>query len=215
MVRASTWADEIRRERPHTARWHYVDIPLGSSGYVASRDCRHGNCVVAQIERDTRRIADPELTGAVRARALRFLIHFVADEHQPLHAANDHDAGGNEVHVILNGRHTNLHAVWDDAVVRALGRNPARVAMRLEARITASARARWQKGNPVDWANGSFAIASRDIYPLLHGRSYHYAPLILPRNYARRYAPIAARQLEKAGVRLALLLNRAFAAGRR
>ena len=214
MVRVSTWADAIRRDRPHTAPWHYVDIPFGSSGYVAARDCREGNCVVAQIERDTRRIADRELTDAVRARALRFLIHFVADEHQPLHAANDHDRGGNEVHVVLNGRHTNLHAVWDDAVVRALGRSPARVARRLEARITPFERARWQQGNPVDWANNSFAIASRDIFPLLHGRSYRYAPLILPPDYARRNAPIAARQLEKAGVRLALLLNRAFATAR-
>lgn len=214
MVRVSTWADEIRRERPHTASWHYVDIPFGSSGYVAARDCPHGNCVVAQIIRDTRRIADHHLTYGVRARALRFLIHFVADEHQPLHAANDHDRGGNEVHVVLNGRRTNLHAVWDDSVVRALGRSPARVALRLESRITPGERARWQQGNPVTWANGSFAIASHDIFPLLHGRSYRYAPLILPRNYARHSAPIAARQLEKAGVRLALLLNRAFAATR-
>ena len=214
MVRVSTWADEIRRERPHTAPWHYVDIPFGSSGYVAARDCPHGNCVVAQIVRDTRRLADRELTDAVRAQALRFLIHFVADEHQPLHAANDQDRGGNEVHVVLNGRRTNLHAIWDDTVVRALGRSPARVAWRLETRITPPLRARWQQGNPVDWANGSFAIASRDIYPLLHGHTYRYAPLILPRNYARRYAPIAARQLEKAGVRLAFLLNRVFAAGK-
>ncbi len=214
MVRVSTWADQIRRERPHTASWHYVDIPLGSSGYVAARDCPHGNCVVAQILRDTRRIADRRLTNAVRAQALRFLIHFVADEHQPLHAANDHDRGGNEVHVVLNRRHTNLHAVWDDSVVRALGRSPARVALRLEASITPRERSRWQQGNPMMWANGSFAIASHDIYPLLHGRSYRYAPLILPRDYARRYAPIAALQLQKAGVRLALLLNRAFAAAR-
>ena len=215
MVRVSTWADEIRRERPYTGPWHYVDIPLGSSGYVAARDCPHENCVVAQIERDTDRITDRGLTRAVRARALRFLIHFVADEHQPLHTANDHDRGGNEVHVVRNGRYTNLHAVWDDGVVRALGRSPARVARRLEAHITPLERARWQHGTPVDWANGSFAIASRDIYPLLHGRSYRYAPLILPRHYARRYAPLAARQLEKAGVRLALLLNRAFAAAKR
>lgn len=211
MVRVSTWADEIRRDRPRTAAWHYVDIPLGSAGYDAARDCRHGNCVVAQIERDQRLIADRKLAAPLRAEALRFLIHFVGDVHQPLHAANDDDRGGNEVHVVLNGRRTNLHAVWDDAVVRALGHSPAHVARRLERQITSADRARWRRGTAMDWANQSFGIATRDIYARFRGRTPRYAPLILPPNYARDEAPLAARQLERAGVRLAWLLNRAFA----
>src|SRR5260221_11761259 len=52
MVEVSTWADEIRRSRPNTAPWHFVDIPLGSAGYDPGRDCRNDNCVVAQIERE-------------------------------------------------------------------------------------------------------------------------------------------------------------------
>lgn len=212
MVRVSTWADRIRRDRPRTGPWHYVDIPLGSAGYVAARDCRHGDCVVAQVERDARILADRQIATPLRAEALRFLIHFVADEHQPLHAADNHDRGGNEVRVVLDGEHTNLHAVWDDNVVRALGASPARVATRLEAAITPTERARWQHGSAASWANGAFAIASRDIYAPLHGAGGTRHPVLLPADYARSHAPIAARQLEKAGVRLAWLLNRALAA---
>ena len=54
MVRVSTWADEIRHDRPDTAPWHYVNIPIGSSGYDAARDCPKGDCVVGQIARDIR-----------------------------------------------------------------------------------------------------------------------------------------------------------------
>ncbi|HTW36677.1 MAG TPA: S1/P1 nuclease, partial [Rhizomicrobium sp.] len=91
MVQASTWADEIRPSRRETAPWHFVDIPIGSSGYDASRDCVHDDCVVAQIIRDESVIADRRLVPAVRAEALKFLIHFVGDIHQPLHASNNHD----------------------------------------------------------------------------------------------------------------------------
>src|SRR5262245_58886270 len=51
LVEVSTWADEVRPQRPETAPWHYVDIPI-TSPYVASRDCPRNNCIVAQIDRE-------------------------------------------------------------------------------------------------------------------------------------------------------------------
>ena len=93
MMEASTWADEIRMKRPRTAPWHFVDVPIGSAGYDPQRDCRNDDCVVAQIDRDEKIIADRQLSLPVRTEALRFLIHFVGDLHQPLHAADNHDHG--------------------------------------------------------------------------------------------------------------------------
>jgi S1/P1 Nuclease len=46
----STWADDIKNDRPETKPWHYVDIPSTAAGYLAARDCAAGDCVVAKIE---------------------------------------------------------------------------------------------------------------------------------------------------------------------
>ena len=92
--------------------------------YDPARDCQRGDCVVAQIERYTRTIGDRQRAAAVRAEALRFLIHFIGDIAQALHDEDNGDRGGYRVQVILGQRHTNLHAVWDVDVVRALGRDP-------------------------------------------------------------------------------------------
>ena len=153
MVEVSTWADEIQRARPNTAPWHFVDIPIGSAGYDPGRDCRSDRCVVAQIEREKTILADRQLVPPVRAEALRFLIHFVGDLHQPLHAVDNGDRGGNEVRVSIGRRQINLHAVWDTALVQSLGANATGVANDLMVRITTSDRRKWQAGGAVSWAN--------------------------------------------------------------
>jgi len=125
IVLDANWADEIRTDQPQTAPWHYVNIPLNAPGYDPRRDCADGRCVVAQIERNEHVLADRSASKAARADALRFLIHFIADVHQPLHAA---DNGGNAFTVFLRGKHTNLHHVWDNDVVDIFGRDAGAVA---------------------------------------------------------------------------------------
>ena len=107
MAELSTWADEIKFRRHETGPWHYVDIEIDSQGYNAARDCPTGDCVVAQIERDEHIVGDRSLAMPVRAEALKFLIHFVGDLHQPLHCADNHDRGGNEVKVKIR-----LTSLW-------------------------------------------------------------------------------------------------------
>jgi hypothetical protein len=208
LARYSTWADEIRPQRRDTAPWHYVDIEIGSSGYVASRDCSGGDCVVAQVERDISILKNRQLAKPVRAEAIRFLIHFVGDMHQPLHCSDNHDRGGNQVRVVLNGRTTNLHAVWDTPVVEALGDDPATIAADLHSRITPAERATWTKGTAEQWANECFAVAKQNVYATLTGTGPTDAPIILPPDYAQRQAEVTRAQLERAGVRLATLLNK-------
>jgi hypothetical protein len=207
MMDASTWADEIRSTRPQTAPWHFVDIPVGSAGYDYVRDCIRQNCVVSQIDRVERVLADKRVLVSGRAEALRFLIHFIGDVHQPLHAADNRDKGGNATRVILQGRRTNLHAVWDVDTVRALGRGPEEISVQLEREITPANMHMWQMGNGLDWALESFRIASREIYGKLSGPGGMDAPIILPRDYPTAESAVARQQLQKAGVRLAWVLN--------
>ncbi|HET7084403.1 MAG TPA: S1/P1 nuclease [Rhizomicrobium sp.] len=203
MVHDSSWADEIRDRRPETARWHYVDIPLGASGYDARRDCPRQDCVVAQIENDFHVLGDSRLNDGVRAEALRFLIHFVADVHQPLHAENNDDKGGNQVRIYLGRERTTLHRLWDGDVVEALGVDAGVIADGILRGVSPNQRKAWAAGTPAGWADESHAWARDQIYPPLMGRH----ELRLPRDYPRGEAAIARRQLAKAGVRLAWLLN--------
>lgn len=212
MEATSTWADEIRDQRPETGRWHYVDIEISAKGYEAARDCPGGDCVVAQILKDERLVADTRLPTPARTEALRFLIHFIGDLHQPLHCADHHDRGGNSVRVKLGDEETNLHSVWDTTIVSGLGNDPVAVAADLDSQITPREADAWSAGGPAEWANESFAIAKHDIYGPLRGAHVDGESIQLPDDYVLRERPVVAEQLEKAGVRLAVVLNKALSA---
>jgi hypothetical protein len=204
----ANWADQIRRQRPQTAPWHFVDIPITASGYDARRDCAAGNCVVAKIEEFTAELQNRSLPPRERLEALKFVVHFVGDLHQPLHASDNDDRGGNDVRVEFLGRRTNLHAVWDTAILApAVNGDERSYALGLDRQITPGDTASWQSGTPEQWANESHAIAVTTIY-----RDLSYGGT-LPERYEDEALPIVNLQLEKAGIRLAGILNTMFDPG--
>jgi len=77
----ASWPDHIRRDRPETGPWHYVDIPFGATSYDVSRDCKSGQCVVVQTEHFASVLSDTNATMVSKAEALRFFVHFVGDLH--------------------------------------------------------------------------------------------------------------------------------------
>ena len=203
MMLDSNWADEVRADRPQTAAWHFVNIEIGSQGYDPRRDCPREDCVVAQIGRDIAVLRDPRAPQPARLDAFRFLIHFVADLHQPLHAADRRDKGGNSVTVLDGRRRSNLHRVWDQDLVEALGPDAALVAGGLEAGLSPQDKQRLMAGTPADWANESFQVAAHEIY----ARIPAYGPVRLPRDYASREKAVVRQQLLRAGLRLVAILN--------
>src|SRR6185312_3314064 len=158
LASVSTWADDIRRQRPETAPWHYVNIPINPPAgtppaYDAARDCPNGACVVAAIGRFEAVLRDQAAPPRQRLEALKFLVHLVADINQPLHCANNGDRGGNDVHVEFEGRSTNLHAVWDSGILAAMKIGDDRAyALSLAQSITPDEAARWRSGTPANWA---------------------------------------------------------------
>jgi hypothetical protein len=201
----ASWADEIRQSRPETASWHFVDIPLNSAGLDMSRDCPQGNCVIAKIEEFRSQWRNPALSQAKRREALLFLVHFVGDLHQPLHCENNNDKGGNEVPVEFLGSHTNLHALWDSGLFRTLPGEDELLAT-LEHAITPELVAAWGSGAVEQWAAESFALAQSTAYGLLpaaaDGETVHLGSW-----YSLMAQPVVEEQLEKAGIRLAAILN--------
>ena len=121
---ASFWADEYRHDHPDTGPWHYIDIPLGDAGIDMARECPKGRCVIAKTEEFLAVLKDPKADRSAKVQALKFVIHFVADLHQPLHCKDDGDKGGNARHVIFDGHPDNLHWVWDTGLLQHITRAP-------------------------------------------------------------------------------------------
>ena len=209
LAEVAGWADEIGSERPETLRWHFVNIPVHPPAgtpmaYDAARDCPTGNCVVAAIGRFEDVLAEKSRTPTERLEALKFLVHFIADIHQPLHCGDDGDRGGNDTRVVFLGRPTTLHALWDDDMLAALGiADEHAYALRLAKSIPPVRLAQWQSGDASAWATESYGIAR-----LIYGGSHE--PRALQLFYETDFLPTVDVQLEKAGVRLAMVLNRAL-----
>jgi S1/P1 Nuclease len=202
----SFWADDIREHRPDTARWHYVDIPRDGEDYRPKRDCRltpRGDCVIAAIARFRAQLVDPRAGTSERAEALRFLVHLIGDLHQPLHCADDHDRGGNDVAVFLLGQPTTLHAVWDAGLIHASDLSEARWVRQLETWLDGRDVARLAAGSVIDWALESHRAAVEHAYDIPSNGQ-------LGRAYVETTRPVLEHQLAAAGVRLARVLNEAF-----
>ena len=117
MASLSTWADEYRS--PSTSAWHYVNLPrdgADSCAYDAERSCIDGHCVVDAIGRQAA-VLSSKAPDEARLKALKYVIHFIADLHQPLHGGFAQDRGGNQFQVQAFGKGTNLHAVWDSGLI--------------------------------------------------------------------------------------------------
>jgi hypothetical protein len=210
------WAD--RHRDAETRAWHYVNIPFSSGRYVPARDCPRGACAVEAIRRAVATLRDPRAAPLVRADALRWLVHLVADLHQPLHAGDGRDRGGNDLRLRVRNRRqpTNLHRVWDvDVVVPIVrGRPPDTAARALLAGTSPADAAAWAaRLDPADWAEESNR-AARALYAELGVEPGERGIVPLrPWEYERAARPRAEAALVRAGVRLAAVLN-AVAAGR-
>jgi hypothetical protein len=224
MLSRATWADAYRPAHRETAKWHFIDIELDGPDLdaacyglrAASGPASAGpadDCVMNKIEQFQRELASPATAPAERAMALKFLLHFVGDLHQPLHAADNHDRGGNCVLIGLGDvRTANLHAYWDTAVVQELGSDPAALAASLERQITPAEIRAWQAGDARSWAMETYRVAKAKVYVIgsKPGCDRDTALIPLPAGYDAQARQVAAKQMEKAGVRLANVLNRAF-----
>jgi hypothetical protein len=168
-------------------------------------------CIVDKIDQFEAELANPQTSPEERLAALKFLLHLVSDVHQPLHAADDHDAGGNKKQVIVDGfTANNLHHFWDIEFVARFESDPAETATRLVAAISDEQRRAWAYGTAADWAMESFALARDRAYGMLPAAGAD-GVYVLPRAYIDSATRDVAVQLTKAGTRLAFLLNRMLA----
>ena len=175
MADASTWADDVRSERKN-GPWHYIDIPRGAPRHPLEEYCGGKGCVTKAIAEQWAVLKDSHAEPRKRAEALRYLVHFVADLHMPLHASTNNDLGGNCVpvrylrrrpHQTHDSFFPNLHAIWDTAIPERdmEGADPAEFADYLEQSFSAEME-QWRKAgiHIEDWTWESHDLAESVAY---------------------------------------------------
>lgn len=208
------WADGLRDSDPArfraTARWHFVNLGPDCD-YDPPRDCAGGDCVVGAIAAQRAILADPRESTARRRDALAFLVHLVADAHQPLHAGGRDDKGGNRFQVSLRTTlpppsfartrqadgtvGTNLHAVWDYHLL-ATAKLPARAYAGRLADLPWPPKSAASQ-DPARWVAESCRLAA-GVYPATH---------VMDGDYLDRERPLAELRVRQAAYRLARLLD--------
>jgi hypothetical protein len=211
---ASVWADCIKTLGPrfsYTSNWHYQNVDVCKPFDLKSA-CRDGNCVSAQIERDMKLLKDKTLPMRERVQALAFLVHFMGDLHQPLHAGDRGDLGGNKVTAAYGAyapERLNLHAIWDGYLAeRAISTPPS-----LMRRYSPEEKAAIQAGSVEDWSRESWQVAHDATYATaLGGDACGPVPARakLDQTTIEKLVPTARLEIERGGLRLARLLDEAL-----
>ncbi|MEP5763144.1 MAG: S1/P1 nuclease [Halieaceae bacterium] len=203
LASASTWADEMRSNpssfwQEQAGPWHYVTVPPGKV-YADLVPPRRGDGMTA-LAGFCAILLDPGAARSKQQLALRFSLHIIQDLHQPLHVGNGKDRGGNRIKVTVNGKSSNLHRVWDSAVISHQHRSDAAWGLYL-GRLR-SGQGAWRDNQPLLWIAES-ARLREEIYP---------SQPQIDTAYLDRHAQAAAQRLLQAGIRSAEYLNQLFAA---
>ena len=191
----STWADEHRN--PATGPWHYVNFPRNSCTYDQQRDCPDGHCVVGAIKKQLEILASGQ-ADEKRLTALKYVVHFVGDVHQPLHAGYQDDKGGNIYQLQAFERGSNLHALWDTGLIRNLNEGTDALTSRLQA-----------SSSPALVGDLNVFHAAEESCKIV-GMAGFYPDRKVGADYIEQFTPIMEQRLAMAGAQLARVLNRAL-----
>jgi hypothetical protein len=212
---ASVWADCIKALKDrfsYAYSWHYQNVGI-CKPFDVKAACLDGNCVSAQIDRNARLLKDRTLPVRERMMALAFLVHFVGDLHQPLHAADDGDLGGNrqkaDYGIVANDR-LNLHTIWDGYLSeRAISAPPSLIRV-----YSAEERAAMGGGTTDDWSRENWEISRDMAYATARGGDPCTAPKDargkLSEAQIAALVPVVRLQVQRGGLRLAKMLDDAL-----
>ena len=204
----ANWADELRESDPRlgkrSASWHYVNLAEEGCEYEPARDCRNGNCLVEAIRQQTAILADPRNSREERLQALKFVVHFVGDSHQPLHSGYARDRGGNDFQINFRGKGSNLHSLWDSGMLASTGLDEEASLKRLRALPATTARERALLPRTTQqWTEYSCRVVLQPGFYPAHAK--------LDDRYVQTWMPVLEKSLVQAGTDLAHVLNTALA----
>jgi hypothetical protein len=197
---ASTWPDEIRSDPSwrRSVPWHFISIDDDETLETTARD--PAGDILEAMQRFEAVLRDPQASRQAKQEALRFLVHFVGDVHQPLHVGRRADRGGNSIEVMWFADKTNLHSVWDSHLIENEKLSFSELAAFIDHPTQEEIRT-WQSSTFADWVKESKAEREK-VYKIGDGK--------LGFQYAFDNMPLVKQRLVQAGVRLAGLLSSIF-----
>lgn len=205
LAEASTYADEMRSNpsefwRKTSPPWHYVTVPEGHEYHEVGAP-EQGDAYTA-LQHYSKVVKDPKASREERQLALRFIVHLIGDLHQPLHAGNGTDRGGNSVKVRFFWEDSNLHSVWDSGMIDSKGLSYTEWTQWLDRKISDKQAVEWEELDPNVWIKESTEIRDT-LYPEdANNMSY---------DYVYDFLPVAKTRMQQAGIRIAAYLNNLFA----
>jgi hypothetical protein len=214
---ASVWADCVKPLGDRFAyvySWHYQNVDVCKPFDLKSA-CKDGNCVSAQIERNARLLADPKVPTRERLMALALLVHFMGDLHQPMHAGDHQDLGGNRVaanYGFVGGR-ANLHSIWDGWLAERAISTPPSGPSAILAQVPLAERERIASGTVEDWSREMWGKARDLAYKTLVGDPCGAGPVERPtltEAQVRELIPEVRTDVLEGGIRLARLIDDAL-----
>ena len=207
----ATWADEVRSlpEYKKTGSWHFLNLPLGLS-YAEFQKQVNGmreDNVYNALEKCEQELVDKNTTRVQKTEALKFVVHFVGDLHQPMHISRAEDKGGNTIQLNYEGKGLNLHSLWDTYLLEHQGLSYEQLAEKYD-HITPRQIKQWQGDPLMKWIWESYEISSQLYAEIdrLNGRSIDDA-------YYQAHIGVIGERIQKAGIRLAGVLNDLFKNG--
>jgi len=224
LAEVSVWPDELRLvpEYRATGAYHFDDVPICGVPDRATY-CKDGRCGTAWFAKQLAVLEDRSQSPRARNEALKWIVHLAGDLHQPLHASDNGDRGGNDIQITFLGKRSddpvngstpapyNFHTAWDRLIPYKLFDDVGGYDRFLADMPSAQTRADWGVGDMDQWAAESFVLSRDFLYPSLPAEFVCGRRLegIIPIDayHDRMDEVVAAAQLRKAGVRLAKVLN--------
>jgi hypothetical protein len=205
---AGIWADEIRirPQYKNTNAWHHISLPSGLSYPDFEKKVitlPQNNIYKALIQCEWE-LSDSCKTRQEKTEALKFIIHLVGDLHQPMHVSRAEDRNGNKIHVSFNGRGMDLHALWDTRLLEHTGLTAELLADQWDKATPAQIK-EWQSDPLIRWLWESYQVSTQ-----LYREIGQMDSPTITKEYYQKLLPILEERIEKAGIRLAGLLNELF-----
>jgi nuclease S1 len=202
------WADEVRVQPSywHTGPWHSLKLPSGLdfTNFQKTVISLPGGNLYQAILQCKYDLGDARKSRQEKAQALKFLVHLLADLHQPMHVSRADDNIGNKIHLVFEGKKTDLHALWD---IRLLEHHRPDIEQMVAKRNDAPSLPvkGWEKDSLMQWLWESYQVSSQ-----LYEEIDQMKEPIITEDYYQKHLPILEERMEKAALRLAGVLNELF-----
>jgi hypothetical protein len=202
----ASWADEVRNEPAYrkTGKEHFINVPDGLDRTAFDAQVKAGDNVYTALLKYEAVLSDSASSLPQQTEALKFIVHFVGDMHQPMHVSRSEDKGGNTIQVRYNNNGTNLHSLWDSKLLEHADLNDVQLADQCQS-VPRTTVIQWQKETPLDWSWESYQISTKLYQAVAAPGGTNITDA-----YYQTYLPIIQQRIQQAGIRLAGILNTIF-----